>query len=125
MPHTSRVWILKCPLQSWALLNVSQASEYPPSRSSCRQSAWPPLPPKRGHMHQRCINNHPVIRHYCCLDFFSKSCFIHPAISPPDLPIMSCLSLPAMNMEAFCSLGLFGSLAVMGSSDGAVKGIVR
>lgn len=30
-----------------------------------------------------------------------------------------------MNMDASCSLGLFGSLADMGSSDGAVKGIVR
>lgn len=47
MPHTSRAWILKCPLQSWVLLNVSQGSEYPASRSSCRHSAVPPSPPKR------------------------------------------------------------------------------
>lgn len=30
-----------------------------------------------------------------------------------------------MNIEASCSLDLFGSLADMGSSVGAVKGIVR
>lgn len=128
MPHTSRAWILKWPLQSGMLLNVSQGSEYPPSRSSCRQSAWPPSPPKRGHRHQHCINtvnNPPVSWHRCCLDVFLKTCFILLTICSADIPIMSWLSLPAMNMEASCSLGLFGSLAVVGSSVGAVKGIVR
>lgn len=30
-----------------------------------------------------------------------------------------------MNMDASCALALFGSLAVMGSPAGAVKGMVR
>lgn len=45
MPHTSRAWILKFLLQSGLLLNVSQNSEVPSSRSFCRQRAWPPSPP--------------------------------------------------------------------------------
>ena len=42
-----------------------------------------------------------------------------------NLPIIRLLSFPAMNIDALCSLGLFGSLAVMGSSEGVVNGMVK
>lgn len=122
MPHTSKAWILKTPLQSGLLLNVSQGSENPPSRSSCRQSAWPPSPPKRRHIRKHCIQNQ--LTSLLTRLFFLKNCSILLTLCS-SVPTMSWLSLPAMNMDASCSLDLFGPLADMGSPDGAVKGIVR
>lgn len=57
MPHTSMDWILKYPLHSGPLLNVSQGSENPPFRSSCRQSANPPSPPRKILRCKRCKHN--------------------------------------------------------------------
>lgn len=70
MPHTSRACILKFLLQSGLLLNVSQNSENPSSRSCCRQRAWPPSPPKSGETQHVSPISHPLISyilHYTVL----------------------------------------------------------